>query len=302
MILLLVNLIFVGEKYQFNPELHKSHNRLLELMDQKHFQIILQIGSPRDIARIRGLSTSGALAWLNVPYNFTWSRQLSNPQFFIALCLVTGARIFTKDRNVCRRCGMQMDAYGYHALSCTDGNLIIKRHDKLCDLLYNQLKRAGLKVKKKARYLEKCDGNGNRIRRNQRPGDILISNWSFKDEEEIGNYYIDITVGNIFCDSYLDGCCGKRLWLAEKLAAMKNDKYKNRKDIQGLGLEVLGGMCVEFKGILQRIAELMEQRTDVAQSIWMNRLRARLSMELMFYNTLLVKSSSDLVDNLDIFL
>ena len=208
------------------------------------------------------------------------------------MSLITGSKIFLQDYPICDRCGKPMDPYGYHALHCPVGGWVTKRHDKVCDTLGGQLKRAGFNIQFEARYHR--NENGELVRRKERPGDILIHNWDFGDEK-VGKLYIDVTVGNIFAESYVNECALKRLSLAEKLAKRKNEKYKNRDDIRGLGLECLGGMCKEFKAILQRIAEAMELRSGVARSIWMNRIRSRLMIELMMQNAKLIRTASSLV-------
>lgn len=57
----------------------------------------------------------------------------------------------------------------------------------------------------------------------------------------------------------------------------------------------LGGMAKEFKALLQRIASNMENRTGIDQSIWMNRLRSRVMIELMLQNTKMIRKSSNLI-------
>ena len=148
-------------------------------------------------------------------------------------------------------------------------------------------------VEKEARY-HKDSGK----RRYERPGDIIIKNWKFKNDE-IGNLYLDVSVGNLFAASYVNQAAAKRLWLAEEIEKRKKKKYldkdgNERDDIIGLGLEVLGGMSQQFKGILQRIAEAMEMRTEIVQSIWMNKLRSTIMMELMYWNTKMVQKSYNL--------
>ena len=78
-----------------------------------------------------------------------------------------------------------------------------------------------------------------------------------------------------------------------------DDNGNERDDIIGLGLEVLGGMSQQFKGILQRIAENMQMKTEIAQSIWMNKLRSTIVMELMYQNARMVQSCYNLSANFD---
>ena len=226
-----------------------------------------------DMARIKCLNNNGAMSWLNVMYNYEFTRLLSNQQVFIALSLVSGLPIFTHSNLICNRCKKSMDINGHHCLHCPNGKWTEKRHDAIVNVLFKYLRKAGYICKKEQRY----DDSGNR--RMERPGDIMIENWNLGDDE-IGKLYMDITIGNIFADTYVSKCAKKRLWLAEELESRKEEKYKNKDNIKGLGLEVLGGMSDNFKAIIQRIAENLELRTQIVQSIWMNKIRSTIMMEL----------------------
>ena len=281
----------IGPNYEFKPSIHKTNGSLLALMDRKLLENYKRIADLYDMARIKCIQNNGALSWSNVPYNMKWSRQLSNQQMYIALSLVTGNRIFYEENPVCKRCNKVMDHFGYHALSCPSGGMLFDRHDAICDILYKELRRAGYTVLKEQRY-ENIDGKKKRI--TGRPGDLLIKNWKF-DEKNIGSLYIDVTIGNIFTETAVKGCSLKRLDLAEKLSIKKDKKYQNRDDIRGLGMECLGGMAKEFKALLQRIAADMENRTGIDKSIWMNRLRSRIMIELMLQNAKMIRKSSNLI-------
>ena len=106
--------------------------------------------------------------------------------------------------------------------------------------------------------------------------------------------YFDLTVGNIFSKSYIKNTSTTRLYLAKFREKEKEKKYGNHKDIHGLGLECLGGMSPKFKELLQDIAEQLENRTEINRSIWMNKMRSRLMMELMFYNIRMVQQCYNL--------
>ena len=114
--------------------------------------------------------------------------------------------------------------------------------------------------------------------------------------------YFDLTVGNIFSNSYIKKASMERLYLAKFKEKEKEKKYNNHKDIKGLGLECLGGVSPNFKELLQDIAEQLENRTEINRSIWMNKMRSRLMMELMYYNTKMVQQCYNLFsveDNID---
>ena len=58
----------------------------------------------------------------------------------------------------------------------------------------------------------------------------------------------------------------------------------------------------KFKILLQDIGEQLETRTEISRSIWMNKMRSRLMMELIFYNTKMVQQCDNLFsieDNID---
>ena len=301
----------VGPEYEFNEFKHKTHNSLLDLMDKKNFINFQAKASQLDMARIYSISNSGAMSWTNVIYNWELPRRLSNQQMFIALSLVTGLPIFPSKMK-CLRCKNKMDIYGHHCLSCVDTDYLYKRHDRIVDILYNYVKLAGFTVFKEARY--HCV-DGKWIRRHSRPGDIAIVDWQLdnKDYEmDNGNgqqqddndnkTYFDLTVGNIFCDSYIKKTSTERLYLAKFKEKEKEKKYGNKVDIWGLGLECLGGMSPKFRILLQDVAEQLESRTEISRSIWMSKMRSRLMLELIFYNTKMVQQCYNLFaveDNMD---
>ena len=114
--------------------------------------------------------------------------------------------------------------------------------------------------------------------------------------------YFDLTVGNVFTSSYIKKASRERLYLAKFKEKEKEKKHNNHKDIKGLGLECLGGMSPNFKELLQDIAEQLENRTEINRLIWMNKMRSRLMMELMHYNTKMVQQCYNLFlveDNID---
>ena len=48
-------------------------------------------------------------------------------------------------------------------------------------------------------------------------------------------------------------------------------------------------MSPNFKELLQDIAKQLENRTEISRSIKMNKIRSRLMMELMYFNTKMVQ-------------
>ena len=197
---------------------------------------------------------------LNIAYNERWSVKFSNNQMYCLLSLVLGSPIWQHLKPECAKCRKLMDTRGYHALSCPDGKGTKNRHDKLCDFLFQLVKKSGFDAIQEARY-EQDKNTGEWIGRNERPGDIMIRNWQFEDDS-IGNYYIDLTVANIFAKTNVKKA-SKRLAIAKDYAKAKCEKYRNKPNISGFGLEVLGGMSDDMKALFLVMAANLEMRTDI---------------------------------------
>ena len=190
-----------------------------------------------------------------------------------------------------QKCGIEMDKMGYHCLHCEHTGFVTMRHDAICDVLYEYMKMAGFEVLKEQRYENTKTG---KIRINKRPGDLMVKGWKFDKLNKIGRMYFDVTVGNIFCKTYVHGAANQRLCVANKKEYLKDKDNKFREDCNGLGMECLGGMTNRFKGLLQTLAGALETRTDISRSIWMNIMRSKIMMELMFYNTKMVQACYNL--------
>ena len=74
----------------------------------------------------------------------------------------------------------------------------------------------------------------------------------------------------------------------------KEKKCSNNNDTWALRLECLGGMSPRFEEFLQEIAEQLEARTEISKSMWMNKMKSRLMMELTFYNSKMVQQCYNL--------
>ena len=83
------------------------------------------------------------------------------------------------------------------------------------------------------------DGNNNN---NMENGNINHNNDinNVNDDDNNNKTYFDLTVGNIFCDSYIKKASMERLYVAKFKEKEKEKKYNDHKDIKGLGLECLG--------------------------------------------------------------
>ena len=267
-----------------------SHRDLISLMDNSLEAQIKNYGSKYDHARIYALQMNGTQTFQNVPYNTHYSTEFSNQDHHFITSLIFGLKISNKNKLMCKLCNKTMDNYGYHALSCPNGGYMIKRHDALCDKLGEFAKQAGFEVKFEERY--RLNSNNEKERIPGRPGDILIHNYT--DEYEYKSptdVYYDITVGNIFSNTYIDNTSKERGWLASKKEELKKNKYLNQNNIQGIGIEVIGGISQSGKRLLHQIADKIFLRTNVAQSVLINQMRSKLVAILHKNNAKMIKEA-----------
>ena len=53
-------------------------------------------------------------------------------------------------------------------------------------------------------------------------------------------------------------------------------------------------MSPKLRMLLQDVAEQLESKTEISRSIWMNKIRSRLMMELIYYNSKMVQQCYNL--------
>ena len=125
-----------------------------------------------------------------------------------------------------------------------------------------------------------------------RPGDIVIQNYTDECEYKTPtDVYFDITVGNIFAESYIHNTSQERGWLAGFKEELKKNKYLQRSDIQGIGMEVLGGISKSGKNLLRQLADRIFLRTNVTQSVLINQMRSKLVAILQKNNAIMIKEA-----------
>lgn len=281
---------FIGPNYVFNESEHKSHDQLLELMNKKYHELFIEKSNNIDRARINSLS-NGSMYWLNAMYDFEIPRKLTNQQIFVALLLVSGSPIFKQNNLVCRKCNQAMDINGYHCLSCVHTGLMEQRIVSIYNIIAKYMKQAGYNVEKRKETCRNYKRNDNLVRQFQ----LVVNNWQLDEKGTIGTMSFQLEIGNIFEKSYIANTSSQQLYLANLLQKnLQIDvKYKNRKNIPitGLGLECLGGMSNQFEQLLCTVGRALEDKT-VTQSECMQRFRAEIMTELMFWNVKMVESCS----------
>ena len=104
------------------------------------------------------------------------------------------------------------------------------------------------------------------------PGDIYVENW---DQETGEAFYFDITIGNIYCDTYYKQAAITRGYVSNKLEENKYKKYDNIKNIIPLTMETTGGYGQSFKLVLKRLCKRIEIRKQLKFEIVTNRVKSK---------------------------
>ena len=269
---------FIQDIGKYVPSMHKNHRSLIDLMDKKYLSELYMKGSKYDRARMKGLSNNGSRAWAQAPYNQILGIEYENSELSILNSLLLGCEIVRNEQD-CKMCGQRMDKFGYHALSCPKGGGTHRRHEIIKNVLNKKFNEAGFQTKLEQRYV--IGENGHYKRVDGVPGDILVFNWNMEGDENERNMYFDLSVGNIFDSSYINSTSKTRAWLLCKKEREKSKKYGDAPNVQGLALEVTGGMSGNLNKVLQVLAERLENKTNIVKSIQMNRLRSNLLAHMM---------------------
>ena len=122
------------------------------------------------IINIKSQSTNDASKWMHVPYHSMLGKKFSNQQFLGSKSLYLGSPITQKKSINCSVCNEKgINQFEYHAFSCPGDGLMTKRHDAICDKLFEYCELADLKMEKEKRHED--DENGNMVRIQDRSGD-----------------------------------------------------------------------------------------------------------------------------------
>ena len=165
-----------------------SQHQLQEIIDKSLLSDVKNSVCIRNQAHLNSISTPHAGTWLRAIPNSNLGLIVSAEESVIALRLWLGIPIFPSLSTRCP-CGSTIDAYGDHVLGCGSGNLRIKPHDALCDVVFHAL----LQDHSGTRREQHCVGYNN-----SRPGDVYHPDFLLGRPG-----YFDITVRNSFQHSYI---------------------------------------------------------------------------------------------------
>jgi hypothetical protein len=228
----------------------------------------LQLNLPkRTQVLITGQSCKAANYWITACPN-TFSRTTLTPAVFrMLLKYHLGIPILSYPQP-CPDCHKLMDVYGDHAMVCPVSSNRIDKHDSIAELLFENLKKAGLSVCLNVGKPEQHDGS--------RPGDIYLSKF-----DNLGESYFDISIINILCPSHLARASKGQLQGSDIRYKEKLKKYSDLKDqLKPLIIENTGGWHPKSFETLKSLSELIAHRTNQSTKDVLNSLLLNISVNL----------------------
>ncbi|XP_062518293.1 uncharacterized protein LOC134193482 [Corticium candelabrum] len=255
-----------------------SQHDLQEIFDKSLLSDIKNSVSIRDQARLNAISTPHAGAWLRAIPNRNLGLVMSAEEYVIALRLRLGIPIFPSLSTRCP-CGSIIDAYGDHVLGCGYGNLRIKRHDALRDVIFHTL----LEDHSGTRREQHCGGYNN-----SRPGDVYHPDFLLGRPG-----YFDITVRNSFQQSHIvhSAYCAGAAAAAGEME--KDDRHKDNVEATGgvfypLVVESYGTWTSSSLQTLKTIARRTSLRSSITVSRAIVNFHGQLSLRLWQFNARMI--------------
>ena len=178
--------------------------------------------------------------------------QISSPSFQAALKYHSALELQSVDSRCAFGDQKYSDPYADHAISCSRTNQRIRRHNAICKVFFNWVRRARYHLA----VMEKGTGELNQ----NRMGDIHIPNFSLSSAKDNGDVYFDVSVASTLCPSNIKKSAKEALAAAEQRAIGKRTKYKEQirtKNFMPLVVETLGGLHKDVVLFIREIAEFM---------------------------------------------
>ena len=106
--------------------------------------------------------------------------------------------------------------------------------------------------------------------------------------------YMDITIGNIYCDTYRKGAAAQLLYVAHTKEQQKYQKYSNIPTMEPMVLDTMGAFGEVCKKSLQQIAHRIARYKQQPYPIWIHRIRMNLTAKLQLHNARMILASMTL--------
>ena len=265
----------------FHSRTQKMVSAKIDQVNQQRLSDRLKAeGCERDIARFASvqLPNSHSGDWLSVSPSPGLNLLLRPPEFVAALRYRIGHPMFRAD-GPCPACNQPSDRFGDHAMNCAWQGERIARHNSLRDTLYNTAVSAALGPTREGQFLLPGEGG--------KPADVFIPNHTGGKDAAL-----DVTVINPLQASLVARAAtepGHALNVAHK---RKIDKSWQPCHDQGivflpLAVESLGAWHKSAIAEVKKLGSSLARHTGEEESVTINHLFQRLSIDLMRGNAAL---------------
>ena len=257
------------------------------MIDNRALDLLLQNSSETDCARLLSCGSQGiASAWLTAVPSPFFGTTFTPACFVTALKLWLGAPLCDADPcPKCPFCTKDMDAKGYHALTCKSHGTLIRRHDNLRNVLFSYCEQGRLLPKKEPLVpTTQRDKRSGMYRDTNTRSDILLQTTGTRPRA------IDFAVTSPLQPIYVKGAAKERGFAAERYAVcVKEERYATEFaalgiDFTPLVVETFGAVCVKGKEVLKNVARSVACCRNISVGTVMRRMFAQLSCCLMRYN------------------
>ena len=183
----------------------------MPLCESTFSNLLLKQTSPVEKARLLSAASAHASDWLNALPVASLGLKMDNNTFRVALSLRLGAKLFQAHKCVC---GLLVDPFGHHGLSCKNAKGTCSRHAHANDIIKRSLATAGVPSIVEPPGLSRGDG--------KRPDSLTLFPWSG------GKSVVwDFTCRDTLAQSYVGETSLEAGKAAEKAEDFKMDLYSN---------------------------------------------------------------------------
>ena len=279
---LIDKIVAQDQQYEINPGRDREiRNQLKKEKEERNNKLLSDLRSRMSKEQLRCNEVAqmkGASAWLIALPLAEENFVLSKREFFDSLALRYHWRL-NRIPQFCV-CGKQFTID--HAMTCARGGYIIRRHDRIRDLLAKVMNEVllGVRIEPPLQPLTGEVLNGGS---NQEEGARLdIVARDFWQVHELA--FFDIKVFNPLARTYMNQSLDAAFKANE---TMKKNKYNNRiiqvekGTFSPVVLSSLGGLGVEGSRCLAKIIDLVTLKKDIERSVVANFIRTKISFELV---------------------
>jgi hypothetical protein len=238
------------------------------------------LASASDLERARLLACAAphAGAWLVAPPDPGLGLWIDSRSFRTLLCMWLGIPL--GEAGLCSFCAHRVDALGSHALECTAGHAVVRRHNALREVIYHTCQEAGLRpeAEKPALLPESL----------RRPADIFLPRWPGGGSAMVA---LDIAVVSPLQRRYLAKAGVLSLATAEAYADYKAERAdcESRCREQGVKFEPIvaesfGGWCSGARRVFTAIAKARALSSGMPDAASLELLYQQLSVALQTAN------------------